>query len=270
MIRRNPYKRQMQDILNRLMGGLVGAILAAMRLLSLERSSAMCGWVARKIGPRLKVSAMARRQLQAAFPERDAAWVDATLLGVWDNLGRVGGEYPHMDQLWDAKHGEAGHGRITISDADAAFFRNFYTRRKPTLAFTAHSGNWELPALLPPHFDLPSAVVYRMPNNKYVAERILRIREKLMGKLIRARPTAGFEMHALLEQGINVGMLVDQHFTRGVDVTFFGRTCRANPTIAKLARSFDCPVIGIRVVRLPDCHFRLETQEITDLTRDAY
>ena len=46
-------------------------------------------------------------------------------------------------------------------------------------------------------------------------------------------------------------MLVDQHFSRGVDVTFFGRRCKANPAIARLARQFDCPVVGVRVIRLP-------------------
>ncbi len=255
----------MHDIFNRLSGGLAWLTLTVMRLLPLEFSSRFCGWIMRKIGPHLKVARMARRQLQSAFPNRDPAWIEATLLGVWDNLGRVGGEYPHMDRLWS----KDSNSRIEIPDEDIALFERHRQQGKPALAFTAHMANWELPALLPPHFDLPSAVVYRMPNNKYVAAHILRIREKLMGRLVRARATAGFELNELLEQGVNVGMLVDQHFSRGVDVTFFGRTCRANPTIARLARKFDCPVLGIRVIRLPDCRFRLETQEITDLPRDA-
>ena len=57
-------------------------------------------------------------------------------------------------------------------------------------------------------------------------------------------------------RGEHLGMLVDQHFSRGVDVTFFGRRCKANPTIARLARQFDCPVVGVRVIRLPDRRFR--------------
>ena len=49
-----------------------------------------------------------------------------------------------------------------------------------------------------------------------------------------------------------VGMLVDQHFVKGVDVVFFGRWAKANPLIAQLARHTECAIRGVRVVRLPD------------------
>jgi KDO2-lipid IV(A) lauroyltransferase len=64
-------------------------------------------------------------------------------------------------------------------------------------------------------------------------------------------------------------MLVDQYFSRGVDVTFFGRRCKANPSIARLARRFDCPVVGVRVIRLPDRRFRIEGCGPYELPRGA-
>ena len=96
-----------------------------------------------------------------------------------------------------------------------------------------------------------------MPNNKAVAKEIAAIRAPLMGRLIRTRAQAALEMAAALDRGEHLGMLVDQHFSRGVDITFFGRRCKANPTIARLARQFDCPVVGVRVIRLPDRRFRI-------------
>jgi KDO2-lipid IV(A) lauroyltransferase len=102
--------------------------------------------------------------------------------------------------------------------------------------------------------------VYRMPNNKAVAKEIARIRAPLMGRLIRTRSQAALEMAAALGSGLHLGMLVDQHFSRGVDVTFFGRRCKANPAIARLARRFDCPVVGVRVIRLPGHRFRVEAE----------
>jgi KDO2-lipid IV(A) lauroyltransferase len=56
----------------------------------------------------------------------------------------------------------------------------------------------------------------------------------------------------LLQSGVNVGMQADQHYTRGVQVTFFGRPCLANPLIAVLARQTGAPIHGLRVVRNPD------------------
>ena len=59
-------------------------------------------------------------------------------------------------------------------------------------------------------------------------------------------------------------MLVDQHFVRGVDVSFFGRRCKANPLIAQLARLVECPIHGAHMVRLPGLdRFRIDmTDEI--------
>ena len=100
---------------------------------------------------------------------------------------------------------------------------------KPALCFAAHLANWELPAVMAAAHGLPSAVLYRMPNNKAVANEIARIRAPLMGRLIRSRAQAPLEMAGALDRGEHLGMLVDQHFSRGVDVTFFGRRCKANP-----------------------------------------
>jgi Kdo2-lipid IVA lauroyltransferase/acyltransferase len=47
-------------------------------------------------------------------------------------------------------------------------------------------------------------------------------------------------------------MLVDQHYARGVEVSFFGGRCLANPLIAQLAAQTACPIRGSRVVRNPD------------------
>ncbi len=53
-------------------------------------------------------------------------------------------------------------------------------------------------------------------------------------------------------------------------MTFFGRTCKANPLIAMLARHTNCFIRGIRMVRLPDGnHFWGEVTEPLDLPRDA-
>ncbi len=90
-----------------------------------------------------------------------------------------------------------------------------------------------------------------------------------MGRLIRTRAQAPLEMAAALRRGEHLGMVVDQHFSRGVEVTFFGRRCMANPSIARLARQFDCPVVGVRVIRLPAGRFRITGCGPLTLPRDT-
>lgn len=253
-------------LIDRVLGGAVSGLLRGLARTDPDRAAALCGALARKLGPRTPVHRIGRANLRAAFPDKDTAWIEATLRGAWDNLGRVAGEYVHLGRIWDFDPEHPGASRI---ETDAApLFYELLNDGKPALCFAAHLGNWELPAIAAAAHGLPSAVVYRMPNNRAVAAEITRIRAPLMGRLIRTRMEAPIEMAGALRRGEHLGMLVDQHFSRGVGVTFFGRPCKANPSIARLARRFDCPVIGVRVVRLPKGRFRLDAVGPLDLPRD--
>ena len=52
-------------------------------------------------------------------------------------------------------------------------------------------------------------------------------------------------------------------------VPFFGRPALTNPIMGKFAKRFECPVHGVRVIRLPNHRFRLELTPPLDLPRDA-
>ncbi len=140
---------------------------------------------------------------------------------------------------------------------------------EPGLIFSAHLGNWELPAICAAHFGLEATAVFRPPNNVAAARLVREVRRSTMGGLAASGPGAAFRMQGVVERGGHLGQLIDQHFTRGVVVDFFGRPCLANPLLAKLARHYDCPVHGVRVVRLPEGRFRLDLTPPLHLPRDA-
>jgi KDO2-lipid IV(A) lauroyltransferase len=58
----------------------------------------------------------------------------------------------------------------------------------------------------------------------------------------------------------------DQYLTK---VTFFGRKTRANPMLARLLRQIECPIHGVRIIRLPGHRFRGELSEEVKPVRDA-
>jgi KDO2-lipid IV(A) lauroyltransferase len=253
---------------DRILGRLAAWLVAWLRRGDPDRASDRFGAFTRRIGPWLPAHRIGRANLRAAFPDKDAAWIEATLREAWENLGRVVGEYVHLHRIWDYDPDHPNAGRIVTDDVPV--FMALRDDGLPALCFAAHLGNWELPALAAHAHGLPSAVVYRMPNNRAIAAEIAKIRSGLMGRLIRTRAQAALEMAASLDAGLHLGMLVDQHFSRGVDVTFFARRCRANPAIARLARQYDCPVLGVRVIRLPGGHrFRIQAEGPITLPRDA-
>jgi KDO2-lipid IV(A) lauroyltransferase len=250
-----------------LLGNIVKGLLRLLSHANPDRSSDLCGAILRRVGPYLREHRIGQENIRAAFPDRDAVWIEKTLRGAWENLGRTAGEYVHLGKLWDYDPDHPNTGRIITEHA-----QNLVDLRDdglPALAFAAHLANFELPAVAAASHGLDSAVLYRMPNIKPIAKEIIRIRGPLMGNLIRANAQAVIEMAAALKHGQHLGMLVDQHFGRGVDVTFFGRRCKANPTIARLARQFDCPVVGVRVVRLPERRFLVDATPPLTLPRDA-
>ena len=260
------FLRSLAGVGDWVVGGIVLALFALMRRLGPDRAPALCAAVARRLGPWMPVHRVGQANIRAAFPDKDAAWHEAMLRESWDNLGRLAGEYVHLRTLWDLDRDHPERGRVRTDAVD--LFDELLNDGKPALCFSAHMGNWELAALAPPTYGMDSAVVYRMPNNKVVARAILRIRQASMGQLIRTRNQAPIEMSGALHAGKHVGMLTDQHFSRGVDITFFGRRCKANPAIARLAKHFDCPVVGVYVVRQPGGGFMIHAEGPLDLPRD--
>ena len=223
----------------------------------------------RTAGPWLPEHRLGRAQLAAAFPEKSAAEIEQILTGVWDNLGRVAGEFARLDQLWDYDRRRPDAGRVLSSPEGDARIDRMREDGKPALVFAAHLANWKLPALAARGHGLDSAVLFRRPNLQAVADAVVELRAGSMGVLIASGPEAPFRLIDALNAGLHVAMLVDQHYGNGPEVTFFGRPCRVNPMLARLARHVDCPIYGTRAVRLPDGRMRVDLVGPIEVPRDA-
>lgn len=248
--------------------GLVRGLFALLRLLGPERSSNLGGRLLRAAGPWLPVHRVALANIAAAFPEKSAAEVRRIAAGAWENLGRTAAEYAHLKTLFDYDHDNPGAGgRVEVEGIEA--FNALRDDGRPGIIFSTHLANWELPAICAATYGLEATAVFRPPNNPAIARVVHEIRSGSMGGLAAARQGAAFAMQAVLEEGGHLGMLIDQHFTRGVAVPFFGQPALTNPVLGKFARRFDCPVHGVRVIRLPGYRFRLQLTPALDLPRDA-
>jgi hypothetical protein len=94
--------------------------------------------LARNIGPRLAVSRRARHNLKLAFPALSAADIAGIVVRMWDNLGRVAAEYPHLRQIRVFEPGGRveTHGFEHMDRAVAAGRR--------MIIFSGHLANWEI------------------------------------------------------------------------------------------------------------------------------
>lgn len=254
---------------NTVVGWTATGLLKAVRLINPDWLARVGGGTMKRLGPYLSEHEIGRANLTAAFPEKSAAEIEDILLGVWDNLGRVAAEFAHLDRLWDLDPAHPERSRMSGSDETYQRMLKLRDDGKPALVFSAHLANWELAAVAATSFGLDTTVLYRRPNIIAIADAVIRMRAGIMGDLIPTGLEAPVRIAQALERGSHVGMLVDQHYTRGVDVTFFGRPAGTNPLIARLARHFDCPIHGLRVVRQPGHRFRFDLTEPIEPARDA-
>jgi KDO2-lipid IV(A) lauroyltransferase len=251
-------------------GALTIGLLRTTRYFDPLKTANLFGRATRFIGRRLREDQIGRANLTAAFPEKSAEEIETILAGVWDNLGRVGAEFAHLDHIWDydPNHPE-NPSRIEFSPRTKELFDQLRDDGKPALFFASHLGSWELPALGAVAHGLDAAILFRRPNIQSADRAIERIRAVKMGTLIPAGREAPLKLAQALQDGKHVAMLVDQYLTNGVEVTFFGRKTTANPMLARLRRQVECPIHGTRIIRLPNNRFRAELSEEVKPAFDA-
>jgi Kdo2-lipid IVA lauroyltransferase/acyltransferase len=262
--------RRFKALLDALIGALAVGLLRAIKRMDRKRTADFAGWLMRKVGPLFREHRIGRANLRAAFAEKSDAEIEAILAGVWDNLGRIAVEFAHLDEFSVEGFGQRTAEVITYAPESKARYERIMSSDRPLLCFAAHLANWELPAVGTTSLGARSAVLYRRPNIGAISDLIIKLRAPLMGELIPTGLDAPVKLGRLLQSGVHVGMLADQHYTRGVEVTFFGRACKANPLIAMLARQTGVPIRGVRVVRKEDGNsFWAEVTDEIQPVRDA-
>jgi KDO2-lipid IV(A) lauroyltransferase len=223
--------------------------------LPLSWASALGGFAARTLGPRTGASKRARVNLRRAMPELSAARIEEIVRGMWDNLGRVIAEYPHL-------------GKFQVYEPNGYVETvGFINRLKETpprsdekyIFFSGHYGNWEIATLAVTQAGLKTAEIYRAANNPYVDRLIRRARGVVGSDLIPKG--AGRRAIAALHRGRHICLLIDQKANTGIPVPFFGRDAMTELVVARLALRFGCRVVPCRVERLNGVKFRITFDE---------
>ena len=229
---------------------LVYLLYTLFALLPVDWASAMGGGLARSIGPYLPVSRRALTNLRRALPEASAERHHAIIRGMWNNLGRVMAEHPHLERLWSQP------GRIEVIGAEH-LPRPAPGERRPCLMVGGHLANWELLPAGAARYGLTLTSVYRRPNNPLINHLMTTGRRIGRGRLVPKGRDGARAIFAALAEGGTVAMLIDQKMNDGIPVPFFGHDAMTAPAVAQLALKFRCPVLPARAERLDGARFRL-------------
>ncbi len=235
---------------------LAYALFAA---LPVDTASALGGALGRTVGPLLPLDRVARRNLRAAFPGMTEDERAAIRRGMWDMLGRIVAEYPHLDTI--AR--DAGKPGARVEMAGMEHRRTL--GQGPVLLFSGHLANWEVLAPVCHAVGLPYAQVYRDPNNPYVSWLVHRVRRLPVTDMVPKGAEGARRAMAILRAGGRLGMLIDQKMNNGIAVPFFGRPAMTANAMALFALRFRCPVVPGRIERLNGARFRATMYPPLDL-----
>ncbi|AUX76717.1 MULTISPECIES: lipid A biosynthesis lauroyl acyltransferase [Sinorhizobium] len=250
-----------------LIAQLVFLLLNVLKLFPADAAINFMDRVARWIGPKTRRHKLTLTNLRNAYPEKSDAWIKETALESWGNMGRLAAEYVFLDRLFDFDPHRAEPGRVEVSGIP--LFLELRDNPRPFIVFTAHSGNFEMLPVAGSAFGLDVTVLFRPPNNPYMADKVFQFRQERMGNLVPSHAGSSFALARQLERGGGVGVLVDQKFRKGLKTKFFGQDVQTNPLLAKLVRQFNCEVYPARCIRLPGGRFRLELEPAVEIPRRA-
>jgi KDO2-lipid IV(A) lauroyltransferase len=233
------------------------ALIGVFRVLPVDAASALGAFLARWLGPVLarRRDDQARRNLARCIGHD----VGAIRRAMWAQAGRTFGELPHLK--WLATHRVELVGREHLDAALAS--------GRPVLLVAGHLGNWELLPFLAARLGLKLNAVARTASNE-ASERILaRLRAGGAAEVIPKGQAGTRRLVRRLHAGEHFCFLVDQRFSEGIVVPFFGMPAKTTPAAAALAIRHHGTVLPVRCERLGGAHFRVTVEPPIDLNWGA-
>jgi KDO2-lipid IV(A) lauroyltransferase len=155
-----------------------------------QTASALGGFLAERLGPYLKRSEIARKNLEHAMPELSSAESKNIISDMWNNLGRTFAEFPHIASMSP----EELNKYFTIEGLE--YLSTPDKQANGSILFTAHLANWELAARSLFDMGYPVSSVYRKGNNPQLGRLIQKLRSHYVTSAI---PKGQYGSRQLLE-----------------------------------------------------------------------
>ncbi len=228
---------------------IVYTLFIVFKLIPLDIASAIGGFFGRIIGPLMPKHRLAKANLRLIFPDKTDKEIRKITNKMWDNLGRMMGEYSHIKDF-SHKHKD----RITIIGAE--HLAKAQKIGKGGILVSAHYGNWEMSSSVIANCGVKLNIVYRAPNN-YLLSYLFTRRKKtsVRGNMIVKNKQTPIALLRALRNKEFIGILVDQKIKTGIDIEFLGQKTKTSDAAAIFAMKTGCPIIPSIVKRTKGAHF---------------
>lgn len=248
-----PLFRRLKHIIE---AAVIYSLYSIFYVLPIDYASSLGGMIARKIGPKLKVSRTARTNLKLCFPEFSENKIKRIVIEMWDNLGRILGEFAHWHRIDDKEYNRRVKLKTSIKKLP-----------KRSMVLSGHFGNFELGVRFCSKLADRVNLVYRPANNPFINHLINSNREKNKVFLLTKGKSGLKQLLTALSNGDIIGMMIDQKMNDGVEVPFFNLPVKATNLPAKLAIKYNIPIYMGKVQRTKGAYYEVELMKI-NLNKD--
>jgi len=225
-------------------------IMGLFRLLPTDLASNVGGFLARSIGPRLGVTRRALQNLRLVYPERSQEEIAEIVRGMWENIGRVIAEYPHLGWISNPQS-----NRVEVVGLEKLILLR--DTKSAAVLVAAHLANWEIPSAVAGNVGIEMTSVVRDLNNPFSQWVLNRCRRADRIRYISKGKSGARQALQVLRQKGFLALLIDQRMNDGVAAKFMGHTSMTTDAPAKLAIRAGCPIIPVRIERLIGARFRV-------------
>lgn len=142
--------------------------------------------------------------------------------------------------------------------------REFLARRKPIVALTAHTANWDLLGAYMVAQGAPLSTIGQVAHNRAFQEVLAEIRQSYGIKTIWRDDKASVkQIVTALKNNEVVSALIDQDTTvRSKAVKFFSYPARTPSGIVELGKKYECVFVAVFILRTDNERFEIVLDEI--------
>ena len=235
-------------------------IFIFLRILPLNISSFLMGKLASLIGPKLGVTKKAYNNIKNVMPEKSENEIKKIIKDMWENLGKVIGEYPHLSKLDPEKN-----NKIQVYGK-----KNLLLIKKtktPAIFFSGHLANWEILPNVAIKNGVPVLSIFRRPNNPFINFLIKYIRSNL--PMAPKGKEGAKQLIYSLKKGISIGLVIDQKMNDGIKVPFFNKPAMTSDALAQLCLRIKSLVVPVEVERIKNTNFKITFHDPLKITKNG-
>jgi len=236
---------------------LVISFFLIFKIIGGKLSSKLGEIIGKYFGPLFRKKAIAKKNIIIAFPNIDETSINQIIDGMWKNIGRIFGEYTHINKfsLLDKEKNKI----IFINKIN---LRNLRNNNKPIVFFSGHFANFELMAKCLQELEFNIGAIYRPLNNIFLNPIMEFIRKKYICPIQIEKGSAGTKkLIKHISTKNPLALMIDQRLSSSIRVPFFNQPATTTTTPAQLAIKYDALLVPVFLKRLKKTNYEFFIEE---------